>query len=90
MNNSTLEVWARIAALEYLIKHILVMIANTNPAPYETLLGFRDRALQDIAESKVSDDDAETTQLKLQHLTTAVDRLLREAIATAYPPAGSA
>jgi hypothetical protein len=74
---------ARLAALEILVQHLLVMVASAKNDPVAELRACRDRVQRKHSQAKIKGFAPAWPDLVAQELTEALDALLSEAITEA-------
>jgi hypothetical protein len=74
---------ARLAAVEILIQHLLVMLASAKQNPVAELRACRDRMLRKHSQARIKDFAVAAPDLVAQEMTEALDALSSEAITQA-------
>ena len=74
---------ARLAALEILVQHLLVMAASAKHDPVAELRACRERMLRKHSQAKIRGVEAAAPDIAAQAITESLDALLSEAITQA-------
>ena len=76
----TVQLHARITALEILVQHLFVIVASVKPDAVSALRAYRLRVLEEYSEATMKDRDPATSDLLAQELVQALDHLLSQTL----------
>ena len=76
MDKKELNLASRLTALEWLVSHLLFMVASSKGEPLKELRAYRERVRIELTESTVPEADAAVSDLLSQELQEAVDKVI--------------
>lgn len=75
-----IKLYARITAIEYLVTQLLYMVASAKGDPVTEIKAYAARVKEELSESTATGFDPAMSDLLMQELSEAVDRLLASLI----------
>ena len=76
MDKKEMTVVVRIVALEWLVSHLLFMASKASGNPLKELQEYRERVRLELTESTIPSADPVVSDLLIQELQEAVDRVI--------------
>ena len=76
MDKKDMTVVVRIVALEWLVSHLLFMVSKASGDPLKVLQEYRARVRLELTESTIPSADPVVSDLLIQELQEAVDRVI--------------